>query len=934
MRIALLRGIIAVLLTVCSAASLSAQSQKIYVFGNSLIHHLTESDTTTVPHWLAYFARQSGRSFALDGQWGFLKDVADKLPPQPEWRFADVSSAMRRGQGFEQVGYDTILFNPTNFVQYQSPDAPYEWDNLEDLSPVRAAEAILDQAAPQSRVVIYEGWADMGDYGYPPSRRKLRRYHEYNIGDYHAWYTDYLALLEAARPDLDISLIPVARILSRALRETGLSGIPVTDLYSDDAPHGTATLYFLAAGATYAGLFGELPMFGDLPNEVHPLVEPYFNAFNAIISEEIDLSSGNASNAPISTVLTSADDEPVAPSLAMGLNGVSDWSTQLPFVDLMKSARPWIGHMPGQWGGWEESDLAASGVLDGAGWPTEIPDALTGIETLILTDMPSDLVSVEGLYRLRYDGAGRIDLTGRARAQRYGDGEIWFRYSPGDGSVGIKISETDPLGTGNYIRNISIVREDQIPLYEVGFLFNPDWIKLVQDLRLVRFMDWMVTNDATSVSWSDRPQVLDYSYMRRGVPAEVMIALANHVSADPWFNMPHTADDSYVTGFADLVASDLRAGLKAHVEFSNEIWNFIFPQSQWAVSQAKLQWGEGAADEAWYQFAGVRAAEVMKIWADRFNTAPERLVRVAAVHTGWPGLETAFLEAPLSAVRPADYFDAYAVSGYVGHELGSGDGSRMVKAWLVNEGDVAGQPATIARAIKEIRGGSMAYLIDEAWPHHAEVAARYGLDFIMYEGGTHVVGHGEAVNDPALTAFFHTLNYAPEMGTLYADLIAVWSEAGGRQFNAFVDVAPPSKWGSWGALRTLEDHNARFDALMAYNHSGLGRSDPRQATDFAQGVILQAEGMAGPLAGTPLADVLIGGAGDDEIVSAGGADRLHGGAGVDHAVLPGFMEEYRFSSAQTGLRAQSNTSDVLLVDIETLSFAQMPEVIVAIESLY
>ena len=36
----------------------------------------------------------------------------------------------------------------------------------------------------------------------------------------------------------------------------------------------------------------------------------------------------------------------------------------------MKTARPWVGHLPGQWGGWTEADLARAGALDANGWPT------------------------------------------------------------------------------------------------------------------------------------------------------------------------------------------------------------------------------------------------------------------------------------------------------------------------------------------------------------------------------------------------------------------------------------------------------------------------------------------------------------------------------------------------------------------------------------
>ena len=83
----------------------------------------------------------------------------------------------------------------------------------------------------------------------------------------------------------------------------------------------------------------------------------------------------------------------------------------------------------------------------------------------------------------------------------------------------------------------------------------------------------------------------------------------------------------------------------------------------------------------------------------------------------------------------------------------------------------------------------------------------------MYEGGTHIVGVGHWVDNDALTDFFLHLNYSDEMGQLYAELLAGWEAAGGTLFNAFVDVSEPSKWGSWGSLRHLQDETGRHSAI-------------------------------------------------------------------------------------------------------------------------
>ena len=498
----------------------------------------------------------------------------------------------------------------------------------------------------------------------------------------------------------------------------------------------------------------------------------------------------------------------------MGLNGIADWSTQQPFLDVMKTARPWVGHRGDRWGAFQNEDLDALGIFDRHGYPTRLPQGASGLETLILTDMPNDAPGLAGLYRVQFEGTGTIEITGRAEVERRSDNEIWFSYTPGEGLVGIRIVNTDPDQTGDYIRNISVLHEDAIAAYETGEIFNPLWLNVIKDMDLLRFMDWMQTNGSEAKHWEERPLPRDHSYMRKGVPLEVMLRLANDHDAHPWFNMPHQASDSYVQAFAMMVEDDLDPDLVAYVEFSNELWNGIFPQYDWAQREAEAKWGARAGGDAWMQLSGLRAAEVMSLWADVFKGQAHRLKRVAAVHTGWPGLEVSFFEADLEPTRPVTAFDAYAVTGYVGSELGEGKLPRHIKRWLKN-----GVAHAIDKSIEEVRVTSFAYATEEAWPYHRDKAQSYDLEMIMYEGGTHVVGHGEWIDDETLADFFKVLNYSPEMGALYQDLFARWDAIGGQTFTAFVDVAMPSKWGSWGALRHLGDQNPRFDAIKAYGQA-------------------------------------------------------------------------------------------------------------------
>lgn len=545
-----------------------------------------------------------------------------------------------------------------------------------------------------------------------------------------------------------------------------------------------------------------------------------------------------------------ATPQPVGPvPMAVELTSITDWSVQQPFVDVMKTARTWIGHMPGQWGGARHADLDQAGYLDENGWPLEIPPELGSIGTMVLTDLPEEAAAVAGRYVLRFEGDGIVEVGGRATNVRYGRNEVRFDFTPGPGGVDIRIQRSDRKKTGDYLRNITIVKQDNLAIFEAGAVFNPDFLRRIEGFKALRFMDWMLTNDSTVTGWDDRPRVNDYTYALRGAPAEVMTDLANLLGVDAWFNMPHLADDDYNRRFAELVRDRLWHDLKAYVEFSNEVWNWQFDQARWAQKMGQDRWG---TDEAWVQYYALRASEVAQIWSGTYGDKAEgRLVNVISTQTGWMGLEDYILDPPLLAREQPDhpaiasYFDAYAITGYFGRSLGVEDSVPLVEQWIADSRALAGQAAeaegltgpardeylaahqydvATALAWAELRDGlssgeevdTLSWLINTVFPYHARVARDHGLDLIMYEGGTHVAGVGPVVNNDTLTEFFIHLNYSAEMGALYTELINGWHAAGGTLFNVFADMSKPSKWGSWGALRHLSDDNPRWDAITAF----------------------------------------------------------------------------------------------------------------------
>ena len=173
------------------------------------------------------------------------------------------------------------------------------------------------------------------------------------------------------------------------------------------------------------------------------------------------------------------------------------------------------------------------------------------------------------------------------------------------------------------------------------------------------------------------------------------------------------------------------------------------------------------------------------------------------------------------------------------------------------------------------------------------------------------------------------------MAGLYEILLDGWREVGGGPFNAFVDVAGPSKWGSWGALRHLDDVNPRWDGArgvqprdpcLVGGAAGDGLRERRHPPRLGR----SRRACTAP----PYADTLLGGPGDDVLIGGGGGDRLHGGAGTDMALLPGAPRRLPFDARRRrSILAVGPEGAVRLVVVETLRFTDDAAASVAIEAL-
>ncbi len=284
-----------------------------------------------------------------------------------------------------------------------------------------------------------------------------------------------------------------------------------------------------------------------------------------------------------------------------------------------------------------------------------------------------------------YDGEGDIQYSDDAKLVSHAPGKDIIQIAAGQDrffKVTLVIKQSNPE---NYVRNIRVLLPGGIcannPFQRVNsasqcegnyqdfathydsILFNPDYLNFMRDFKTIRFMNMSgITRNPLS-AWEQMPRLSQATWAgkegRRGAPLEVMVALANRLNADAWFNIPHAADDNLIRQYADYVRQNLRPNLKAYVEYTNEAWNPIFTQAHYTKQMGMQQRLDTDPQQAGHKFYVKRSLEVFRIWQQAFGNS-KRLVRVLA---GW------FANPKLSAIlleydKAYQQIDVFAIAPY------------------------------------------------------------------------------------------------------------------------------------------------------------------------------------------------------------------------------------------------------------------------------
>ena len=523
-------------------------------------------------------------------------------------------------------------------------------------------------------------------------------------------------------------------------------------------------------------------------------------------------------------------------ALGTNLYAVSDFTAEWPFIDAFKTSREWIGGSSSVWEDGRPLDL------DEHGWVRSLgPDQIA--RTLLFWDVGS--VYPAGDYVLLYEGEGVLDYEFGARLKEKRAGRHVVEVDPTKGGVSIMIREVRP---GNHLRNLRLLMpggmcseaprapspEEPKPAeadgaapcappacpprhctsdegcagrcvpFEESYaeaIFHPDFVAGLRPFGVIRFMDWMRTNETDIRRWEERPRLEDARWTKKGVPLEVMLALANRLGADPWFTIPHSANDDYVERFARAVRAGLASGRTTYVEHSNEVWNSIFPQAAYAAEQGRRRALSRNRFEGQLRYHALRSREIFDIF-ERLFGGTEDLVRVLGTHVA----NTWSSETMLKVNGVREKVDALAIAPYFGGALGDPEELDRVRQM---------SPDAVIQELLETGVPQAGVWVRE----HAAFARQAGVRLIAYEGGQHLVGVGPAVADEALNRLFDAVNRDPRMKQLYLDYLRAWREGGGDLFVHYAHCVKSSQWGRWGALEYLgqpREEAPKFDALLEF----------------------------------------------------------------------------------------------------------------------
>ncbi|HSI33097.1 MAG TPA: hypothetical protein VK986_05855 [Tepidisphaeraceae bacterium] len=475
-------------------------------------------------------------------------------------------------------------------------------------------------------------------------------------------------------------------------------------------------------------------------------------------------------------------------TVGMNLDGLADWTTLAPFVDLATQFRAW--------GRAETPQNVDTTILrTPTNYPLEDAGAITFAKSF-----------PDGQYAVSWRGQADVAFAGM-------DAQFEFIGTDEDGVSHGTLTITHPAEDPEadylrlYVRNVNPNGPDAPQgLFRDLHIISPDadpanygpFRKQFVD-RLIpfdgplRFMDWNQTNWSPLKEWADRPTTDRFSFTGAGgVPYEHYIDLANRLHKDVWINVPAEATDDYVRQLALLFKAGLDPSLKIYLEYSNEIWDFGSLQGQYLLQAARDDASLTSTDD--FGRMAQKAAKQLVRCADLFAEVFEADRYAAQVRPEFGTLIAAdyWVDTAMAWVRStygdvASKVHGIAMGLYVGVE------GNMAGA------GVNGDDLTLDQLFPWMHAW-IDTTLDGWMKAHKRVADLYELQLDTYEAGQHLT----AYLNPANEAVKRQAQTDPRMADVYNHLVGRFMANGGDLFTNFTLSGKYSQYGYWGLLERID----------------------------------------------------------------------------------------------------------------------------------
>lgn len=469
-----------------------------------------------------------------------------------------------------------------------------------------------------------------------------------------------------------------------------------------------------------------------------------------------------------------------AMDIGTNLSGLNDWSVERPMKNLFKNIRNEVISYSNTCNCWN-ANVNNEMTFDLQGYPTQLPQNTSIGATYVRYILSSDggNLRMDSSYVLLYDGVGTIDMQGGVMLTSNAPGRIAFRVL-NNGNIYFNLVFSN---VNDHLRNIRLLRPQDEFANLATDPFYKNFKERIAPFKVLRFMDWGSTNGNTNVEWADRSKPDYFTYAgERGVPYELMIKLCNELKKDMWICVPHQASNDYITKMATLCRDSLHPSLHVYVEYSNEVWNWIFAQAHYNDQNRPSNLGYGRA-------MAEKARNVFDIWHNVWSGQECRVKRVLGIQVGFNSLN----ESILSQI-PEDGWDYGSPTHYFGLDHGSTGNPRL---------DLLGSSATVSDVMMNALNAWMAF--KEAVKQDYDNIKIFGKKIVTYEGGQHFVGNSFGIPYPYQQAMWDAQN-SIEMYQMYDrmhDSIRAWGCELACNFS--LATVQESVYGSWGVLRDIDD---------------------------------------------------------------------------------------------------------------------------------